>query len=177
MKILITGPQGSGKSTQADILSKKLGIAFINAGNLVREMSKEDSERGRSLKNDLEAGRLVDDNIIGDLVRTQISQPECKDGFVTDGYPRTINQIKIFDPEFDRVFYLEISDEEALRRLLKRGRADDTLAVINERLKWYHEQTKPLLEFYQSKGILEKINGEMSIEEVAQEIEERLQNV
>lgn len=174
MKIVITGPQGSGKTTQAEILAKKLGLCFIGTGDLLRDLAEKKSQLGEKIEETLNSGELADDRIVTGLVRGKIESSICSKGFVTDGYPRTFSQHQLYDPGFDKVFYLKISDGEAERRLLKRGREDDTSALIKERLSWYHEQTQPLLDYYQKQGKLVTINGESSIEKVSQEIMDRL---
>lgn len=175
-RILITGPQGSGKSTQAKILAKKLGIGLINAGALVRSFAEEDTPESREVREDMEKGILVDDRVTGRLVRQKVAEFD-KEGFVVDGYPRSLEQLSIFDPQFKEVFYLNISDEEAIKRLIPRGREDDTPEAITERLKVYHELTEPVLDHYRNLGILNEIDGRESIPEIALRIEKEVEEV
>lgn len=174
MKILITGPQGSGKTTQAEILAKKLNLPFIGAGELLRQFVENGGEGSASVKADLEDGELVDNNIIAQLMKSELSKEDCQKGFVIDGYPRAFSQLQLFAPEYDQVFYLKLSDEEAKKRLLLRGREDDNPEAIEERLKWYHEETRPVLEYYQQNGKLTTVDGDRSVKEVAAEIEGKL---
>lgn len=182
MKILITGPQGSGKTTQAQVLVKKLGACFIGAGDLLRKFAEGDSKDAKMIKTAVENGQLVDDQIIARLVKEKVNREECGQGIVTDGYPRTWSQHELYDPGFDRVFYLDVPDEEVEKRLLDRGRDDDTPELIRERLSWYHKRTKPLLEYYKNLGKLIIINAsqplgvsdEQSINRIAVEIEEKV---
>lgn len=176
MKLLFIGPQGSGKSTQAKIIAEKLGICYISTGDLFRQIAQEDSDLGLQVKELLNQGKLVGDDIVVELVKKKLLQPECQKGFITDGYPRTLVQHELFDPGFDQVFYLKISDETAQKRLLARGRADDSPKIIKERLNAYYQQTQPLLDYYQKLGSLVVIDGEKSIEDIEKEIEEKVKN-
>lgn len=171
MKILVTGPQGSGKTTQAEILAKKLGLCLIEVGDMLREMAKKGDPWSLEIRKTLDEGQLVDDQMVSNLVKKRLSEVDCQKGLVSDGYPRTFAQHRNFDIGFDKVLYLKISEEEIVKRLLSRGRKDDTLSAIQERLAWYEEETKPLLNYYQERGILITINGERSAQEVTQEIE------
>lgn len=159
MKILLIGPQGSGKSTQAGILAESLGVPKITLGDIFRQITTEESEEGRRIKAILDSGQLVDDVTAANLIRNRLNQPDTKDGFVLDGYPRTLQQANIFDPEFDKVIYLNVPKEEVVKRLMERGRLDDTPELINRRLDAYYQQTEPLLEHYKQKDILAEING------------------
>src|SRR3989304_10295482 len=158
-KILLIGPQGSGKSTQAKLLAEYLRIPAIATGDIFRTLVQADNDMGRKLKNILSEGKLVDDSITCEIVRQRLSQSDCRSGFVMDGYPRTIEQMKIFDPEFDKVFYLNVLEEEVIKRLMARGREDDTEQLIKTRLDLYNKQTKPLLDYYRNLGILSEIDG------------------
>lgn len=170
MKILFIGPQGSGKSTQAKLLSEYLNIPFVSTGDVFRDISKEDTEYGRVVKGFLDAGKLVSDDVVSKLVRQTLSHPEYQNGFILDGYPRTFNQVTYFDPGFDKVFYLELDDETAKKRLLERAREDDTDDLIAERLKIYHQLTDPIIDYYQKAGVFKTIDANLSIEEIQQEI-------
>lgn len=182
MRILVAGPQGSGKTTQAKILAEKLGVCFISTGDLMRELSAEDTEEGKLVKSSLEKGALVDDQIAADALRREIESDRCRQGFVSDGFPRHLGQLEYFDPQFDKVIYLDVPDEEVIKRLLARGRADDTLPLILERLSIYHGQTEPVLNLYESQGKLVRIDGsqaagmtgEQSIEQIAAAIAEKM---
>lgn len=174
MKILIVGPVGSGKTTQAKLLADYLGIPSLGMGQVLREMAKENSPQGQSLKEDLDKGKLADDAIVAKIARERIAEEDCQNGFIFDGYPRSLTQIKLFDPGYDRVFYLDISDTVAEQRLLARGRDDDTPEIIKERLRIYHQETEPLLEFFEKQGILQKIDGGGTIEEIQERIRQNL---
>ncbi|TSC87357.1 MAG: adenylate kinase [Microgenomates group bacterium Gr01-1014_7] len=163
MKILLIGPQGSGKSTQGKLLARFLGLPYISTGDIFRQM-------GGKIKEVLDQGRLVDDEVASKIVEEKLIEPEYGKGFIFDGYPRTLEQIKLFDPEFDKVFFLDLADEEAIKRLLARGRTDDTRELITQRLKAYHEQTDPILGYYRQRGKLYHIDGVGSIEEIQQKI-------
>lgn len=174
MKILFIGSQGSGKSTQAELLEQFLGIPRISTGDIFRKIIQEDSDEGKRIKQILDSGQLVDDATTAEIVRKRISEETFKNGFIMDGYPRTLEQINIFDPGFDKVLYLKLPDEEAVRRLLVRGREDDTEESIAQRLRLYHEQTDPILGYYGKQGLLIEIDGLGSIEEIQQRIREQL---
>ena len=169
-KILLIGPQGAGKSTQAKLLSQYLGIPFISTGDIFREISSEDSPEGIRIREILGQGRLVDDKTVSEMVQKKLGQDSFKNGFIIDGYPRTLEQINYFDPTFDKVLYLNLSDEEATKRLLNRGREDDTEDLIANRLKQYHDLTDSIIDYYEKKGILKEINGSKSIIDVAKDL-------
>lgn len=158
-KILLIGSQGSGKSTQAKLLSQFLKVPLVSTGDIFRNLSNQDTDQGKSVKQILDEGRLIDDETTSQIVQERLSEEDCQNGFIMDGYPRNIVQANIFDPNFDKVFYLRVPEEVVLERLLKRGRADDTKDSIKIRLGIYYEQTEALLENYKNKGILVEIDG------------------
>lgn len=166
IKILLIGPQGSGKSTQGTLLAPYLKVPYISPGDIFREISTKDSKEGKRIKKILDEGRLVDDETTSNLVRKRVEQADCQNGFILDGYPRTLTQIKLFNPDFDKAFYLKITDTEATKRLLKRVRRDDTPQLIAERLKNYYEQTDPILKNLEQKGLLITIDGSGTIEQI-----------
>lgn len=174
MKILLIGPQGSGKSTQAKLLSQHLRIPFVSTGEIFRKFAAEDSEEGERIKAILDQGKLVDDETVSHLAEEMLKDQEYQNGFILDGYPRTLRQRQLFDPQFDKVIYLKLSDQEIMDRLLKRGREDDTEELIKTRLDLYKLQTQPLLDYYAALGILTEINGDGSIEEVQSHIRDVL---
>lgn len=171
MKILMIGPQGSGKSTQAELLSKFLNIPKISTGDIFRELSKEVSEEAKRVKEILSQGKLVDDETTAAIVRKRVQK---ENGFILDGYPRNIHQIELFDPDFDKVIYLNVPRKEAVKRLLARKRADDSEELINKRLELYDLQTQPLLNYYQKQGKLVEVSGMGDINQIHYEIQKFL---
>ncbi len=184
MRILIAGPQGSGKTTQAKKLSEKLGYLFIATGDILREEAKHDTSEGRALKETMRQGGIANDEITAKLVASKIKDSNGN-GLIMDGFPRRLSQLEYFDPGFDRVVYLEVPDEEVTGRLLSRGRADDKPEIISERLKLYHMLTEPVLDYYQRQGKLLRIDAkqdpddsdEQSIEKVAEKIEKKIKDI
>ena len=174
MKILLIGPQGSGKSTQAKMLGEFLNIPVISTGDIFRNLIQENSDIGRMLNGILTEGRLVDDQTTCKIVKERLSQPDYRQGFIADGYPRTVEQVQIFDPKFDKVFHLDVPEEEVIKRLLARAREDDTEELIKTRLDLYNRQTEPLLDYYQNMGILTEIDGIGSVEDIQQRIRDSL---
>lgn len=174
MKILLIGPQGSGKSTQAKLLAEYLNLPKITLGDIFRKLSQEDSKEGQRIRNILEQGQLVDDQTAAAVVRTRLNEDDCQNGFVLDGYPRTIEQRQIFDPGFDKVFYLDVPEEEVIKRLLARGRADDTYELIKRRLDLYYQQTQPLLDYYKQGNKLIEITGIGDIQNIQDEIKKSI---
>ncbi|MDO8570087.1 MAG: nucleoside monophosphate kinase [Candidatus Daviesbacteria bacterium] len=174
MRILITGKAGSGKTTQAKILAKKLSLCFIGAGEIFRNKSLEENQIGKTLKKDLEKGILIDNKIASELIKEKVQNSSCPFGYIFDGYPRDLDQLQYFDPQFDKVIVLEVSDETLTERLTKRGRFDDTEEAINKRLEIFQTETSAVINHYQNLGIVLKIDGEKSEEEVSEEIEEKI---
>ncbi|MBI2007158.1 MAG: nucleoside monophosphate kinase [Candidatus Blackburnbacteria bacterium] len=178
MNIIILGPQGSGKSTQAQLLSQELNLPLLDVGSLLRLKAQEETEAGRKIKGLVERGELVDDLTTTALLREELSGKKYEEGFVMDGAPRTVNQARLLEGivKPDKVFYLAVPDEVNTERLIKRGRQDDTPKIIETRLKLYHENTQPALDYYKEKVILEKVDGTKTQDEVFQEILRRIKN-
>lgn len=166
MKVLLIGPQGSGKSTQASLLAEYLKIPKISTGDIFREMPE--------VKEILAAGKLVDDEATAGIVRKRLQESDAQNGFILDGYPRNITQKDLFDPGFSSVIYLKVPDLEVTKRMMARGRADDTLESIKTRLGLYYEQTQPLLDYYKDLGLLIEIDGTGSVEEIQDEIKKSI---
>ncbi len=163
MNIIIMGPQGSGKTTQADLLAKKLYLQHIQTGQIYRQVAKEDSPLGRKIKIVLETGKLVDDQTTLQVVDKHLS--EIKTGLAIDGFPRTLVQAQRSLFPVDKVVYLNVSDSQAIQRLTLRGREDDTKELIAERLKLYHRVTEQILDYYRHLGKLIEIDGSGTIEQ------------
>lgn len=173
MKIIFLGSQGSGKSTQAKILAEKLSAPYLEMGQIFRERAKDANQEAQEIRKALEAGNLVPDRIAVKTLKDKLEKVGQK-GYVLDGYPRNLAQLEGFNDRVDKVFYIKVSDEEGIRRLMLRKREDDTPEVLKRRLELYHQQTEPLLAHFRNLNNLEEINGEQEIEEIAQEIEKRI---
>ena len=177
MKLILIGIQGAGKSTQGNILSEKLGIPYLSSGHIFREMAKEKTKLGRFLKETLNAGFLVPDDKTIAIVEEYLGHAEYNNGYILDGFPRTVEQAEAFSNGVEGVVYLKVSDKEALWRLAGRDdgdRADNTLQAIKKRIALFHEKTEPVIEYYRSKGKLVEIDGEQDIEAITAEILEKL---
>ena len=177
MKIILIGIQGSGKSTQGNLLSEKLHVSYLSTGHIFRLLAKEKSTHGRYIKEVMNAGYLIPDNKTLAIVEEYLGRLEYKEGYILDGFPRTLTQAKAFKNGIDAVIYLKVSDEEALKRLSYRNgenREDETPSAIHKRIGLFHKLTKPVLDFYRAKGILAEIDGEKSIQEIHKEIIKRV---
>ena len=170
MKVLFVGPQGSGKSTQARLLSEYLKVPFISTGDIFRQIADQDTPSATQVREVLASGKLVDDQSTSKIVQERLTQADCGNGFILDGYPRTTQQIRFFDPGFDMVFYLKLNDIDAKKRMLGRGRSDDTPELIDERLRVYHQLTDPIIEYYSNKGLVKEIDANQNIEGIQTEI-------
>jgi len=172
MKIILIGIQGAGKSTQGNILSKKLSVPYLSTGHIFRDMAKEKTKIGRYLKEVMNSGALVPDNTTLEIVSEYLTRPEYEKGYIMDGFPRTSTQAKAFENGIDKVIYLKVSDKEALWRLSYRTdeREDDTLAALRKRIELFHEVTRSVIEFYRKNGKLTEVDGEKKIEEINKEI-------
>lgn len=172
MKIILIGIQGSGKSTQGNLLSEKLHIPYLSTGHIFREMAKEKTPVARYIKETMNAGFLIPDEKTLPIVTEYLSRPEYKDGYILDGFPRTATQAEEFTNGVNYVVYLDVSDREALWRLSYREdeREDETLLALRKRIELFHKVTMPVLEYYRQKGILIEINGEKDIQEIHEEI-------
>jgi adenylate kinase len=188
LNILLLGPQGSGKGTQAKLISAHYGVPHIATGDMLREAIATGSELGRQVEPILERGELVPDGLMISVIRDRLSRTDTADGFVLDGFPRTMAQAGALDMmlrELGRgltiVFELQLSDEDAVARLLRRAqledRADDTPDAIRTRLTRYHEETRPVIEHYRATGNLVGIHADRSIPEVFKEIQEALDHL
>lgn len=173
MKIILIGIQGAGKSTQGNLLSKKLDIPYLSTGHIFRTMAQEKTPVGRYIKEVMNAGFLIPDDKTMEIVSEYLSRPEYEKGYILDGFPRTIGQAKAFSNGVNAVVYLHVSDREALWRLSFRdqgGREDETLTALRKRIELFHKFTEPVLDFYRKKGILFEVDGEKHIDDITKEI-------
>ena len=204
MKLILLGAPGAGKGTQAEILCKKLGIPTISTGNILRAAIKDGTPTGLKAKSYIDAGALVPDEVIIGIVHERLAQPDCQNGYILDGVPRTIAQAEALEKagiQFDAVVSIEISEEEILSRMSGRRvcgacgssynvvaipprvegicdncggkliqRKDDTPETVRERLKVYHTETEPLVDFYRQRGLLRPVRSAGTKDETTQAI-------
>ncbi|NLW14030.1 MAG: adenylate kinase [Trueperella sp.] len=180
-RLLIVGPPGAGKGTQAKNVSEDLGITWISSGELFRETIRSGSELGNVIASYIDNGNLVPDEITDVMVENHLDAIDPKNGFLLDGYPRTLDQVdalermlEAHDAPLDAVIELQIPDEEIIGRLLSRaekeGRKDDTEDVIRHRIAVYHAKTEPLLNVYRERGLLVGVHGLGTIDEVRERL-------
>lgn len=180
-RLVIVGPPGAGKGTQAAGVSQRLDIPWISTGQAFREAIASGSELGELIASYINAGNLVPDELTDQLVASRLDATGAKNGFLLDGYPRTLAQVEALDrmleerqAPLDAVIELDFPDEAIVDRLLKRaeveGRQDDTEEVIRHRIEVYHEKTQPLLDLYRKRGIVVPIDGRGTIDEVRERL-------
>ena len=183
MNLIFLGPPGSGKGTQAKLLAEKFNLLHISTGQLLRDEVKKDTDKSKAIKSYLDRGEFVPFDTILELMEEKILG--ASQGFILDGAPRNLSQAQHLDWFFTKndiqikkVIFLSLTDQEATQRLLKRAqkenRSDDDPQIIKNRLKEYHRQTKPLIEFYQDKDLLLKIDASPDIETIHQDIVQKL---
>ncbi len=185
--IVLMGAPGAGKGTQAKLLQERLGIPQVSTGDLFRYNLKNDTELGRLAKGYMEAGELVPDSVTVAMVKDRLSQDDAASGAILDGFPRSPAQAEAFadilsemEDGVDLVPVVHVDKEELVRRLLKRaeleGRADDNEETIRTRMRVYEESTAPLIDFYEAKGLVQRINGQQSVEDVSAELLQAVQD-
>jgi adenylate kinase len=172
VRILIVGPPGAGKGTQAAVLSVELNVPHISSGDLFRAHVDGKTELGRQVKQYLDSGALVPDELTNEMVRNRLAEADCRSGFLLDGFPRTVAQAQVLaemlddlDCALDTVLELDVSEDVVVQRLLARGREDDIEGVIRHRQRVYREETLPLLDFYSD--LLVTVPASGSVQEVA----------
>ena len=188
LNVLLLGPQGAGKGTQAKRISAEYGIPQIASGEILRAEMAAGTELGRRVQEVYDRGDLVSDDLMIELIRNRLGQPDTEAGFILDGFPRTTVQAEALDSMFSDIgrsfnvaFALQIPDEVAFERLRRRaeveGRADDTDEAIKRRLDNYHRETEPLIEHYRTRGNLVPIRGNRTENEVFADIQAALEQV
>lgn len=187
MNLIFLGPPGAGKGTQAARVQKAHGLVQLSTGDMLRAAVAEGSELGRQVKDIMARGDLVPDDIVVKIIADRIDQPDARNGFILDGFPRTVAQAEALDKmlaekgmKLDAVIEIRVDDSILLDRIRKRAaetggeRADDNEETLKKRLQVYHEQTAPLIPYYESQGKLIVVDGMKPIDEVTREIEEKI---
>ncbi|OGK44026.1 hypothetical protein A2957_01660 [Candidatus Roizmanbacteria bacterium RIFCSPLOWO2_01_FULL_38_11] len=173
MKLVLIGIPGAGKSTQGNLLSKQLNVPYLSTGHIFRNIAKDKTDIGRYVKETMSAGHLIPDERTVPIVEDYLSRKEYQKGYILDGFPRTLLQAKKFKNGVDKVIYLNLTDKEALWRIAYRNdemRDDQTVTAMKKRIDIFHSVTRPVIDFYDKKGILATIDGTKSIKEVNKEI-------
>lgn len=185
MNLILLGPPGAGKGTQAKRLVDERGFAQLSTGDMLRAAVSAGTELGVKAKAIMDAGDLVSDDIVVGMIAERIQQPDCKDGFILDGFPRTVAQAEALDKmldakglAIDHVFEMQVNEEILFDRIRQRisetpeaeRRSDDTEDTLRKRLVVYREQTAPIIPHYKSKGALKSVDGMAAIEDVAAEL-------
>ena len=172
MQIILFGPPGCGKGTQASFIADALSIPHLSTGDMLRSAVSSKSEIGLKAKEIMENGGLVSDEIVLSIVKERISNNDSKKGFILDGFPRTINQAEGLDlllnksQKIDCVLRIKVDQEDIIKRLISRGRSDDKPEIIKNRFKSYNSETQPLIPFYEERKILFNIDGMQEVEKV-----------
>ncbi|MFD3705000.1 adenylate kinase [Nocardia sp. NPDC058658] len=171
MRVVLLGPPGAGKGTQAVLLSEKLGVPHISTGDLFRANISQQTALGREAQKYMDAGDLVPSDVTNRMVEARVAEPDAANGFVLDGYPRTVDQgdalekiLEHHGTKVDAVLCFVVPESLLKERMLARGRADDTEEVIDNRLRVYREETEPLLEYYD--GLVVTVEGVGEVDEV-----------
>ena len=188
MRLLIMGPPGAGKGTQAGLIADHYNIPAISTGDIFRSMKTADTPLAHQVRAIMDSGGYVSDEVTNAIVLERLTQPDCRGGFLLDGYPRTLDQVKTLDAaldtkgtRLDAVISLVADVDEVVNRLLKRaqieGRTDDNEDTIRIRMREYAEKTAPLLDVYRQEGILVEVDGLGPIDEVSNRLFEALDKV
>jgi adenylate kinase len=188
MRLILMGPPGAGKGTQAKVVADRFDIPAISTGDIFRANVSKGTDLGVKAKEYMDAGEYVPDEITNLMVRNRIDEPDADPGFLLDGYPRTLQQVEELDGmikytghQLDAVVCLVVDEEELVSRLVDRaeteGRSDDTEDVVRRRQEVYAEQTEPLIEVYRGRGMLVEVDGMGEVDEVTQRVLAALQDV
>jgi adenylate kinase len=181
MRIVLLGPPGSGKGTQATMLVEQLGLPHISTGALLRNAAKRGTELGLQAKAITDKGELVPDDIMSDMIEDRLSRADVAKGFILDGYPRNVAQARALDIMLERLnmpadeaIHIDIDPETVIKRIAKRakeeGRSDDAVETVKNRMRVYAEQTAPVADYYAERGLLTRVLGEGPKEEILQRI-------
>ena len=182
MQLVLIGIQGAGKSTQGNLLSEKYNIPYLSSGHIFRQMAQSKTALGRWVKETINAGYLIPDDKTVEIVMEYLKRPEYKNGFILDGFPRTVPQAKafeVFTKGDEIVILIDVSDKEALWRISGRLdiREDETLKAIRKRIDLFHNKTSQVLDYYAERKHLAVVNGEQEVEAVFKDITEKIEQI
>lgn len=184
MRLVFIGPPGAGKGTQAAKIVDRFRIAHLSTGDMLRAARDAKTPIGLKADEFMSKGELVPDEVIIEIIRERLREPDCGDGYLLDGFPRTLGQAEALDAmlaasgtPLDVVLELRVPEEELFQRLSRRGRADDKPEVIRQRLVAYRNQTEPLLHYYQGKNLLRSVEGVGTVEEIFERLVKVLDSV
>jgi adenylate kinase len=177
MRLILLGPPGAGKGTQAEKLVDRLGIPQISTGDMLRQAREEQTELGKEAESYMKSGALVPDEVVVGIVRERLQADDCREGYILDGFPRSVAQAEALDATLanlgealSAVVSLTVPEEELVTRLLARKREDDNEEVIRERLKIYSQLTEPLIDYYRSRGVLREVEGVGTVDKIFERI-------
>jgi adenylate kinase len=188
MRLILMGPPGAGKGTQAKVVAEKFGVPAISTGDIFRKNVSEGTDLGVKAQQYMDAGEYVPDEITNLMVQNRIDEPDAEPGFLLDGYPRTLQQVEELDGmikytghQLDAVVCLTVDPDELVQRLLARaetdGRSDDTEDVVRRRQEVYAEQTEPLIDVYRDRNLLIEVDGMGDVDDVTKRIFDQLDDV
>jgi adenylate kinase len=175
MRLLFIGPPGAGKGTQAGKVAARLGIPHVSTGEMFRDHVARDTDLGREVDAIMKAGDYVPDELTVAMLRERIEEDDARNGYILDGFPRTAAQVEsldrlLGDNGLDRVVVFEVDEDELTERLLARGRADDTEETIRNRFHIYLDQTQPLIDIYEDRGVTVSVDGIGDVEEITERV-------
>ncbi len=188
MRVILMGPPGAGKGTQAARIAERFGIPAVSTGDIFRDNIKNRTELGQKVEEILASGAYVPDEVTNDIVRDRLAQPDASNGFLLDGYPRTTGQVDALDEmlavaghRLDAAVELTVDEDALVERLTNRageqGRADDSEEVVRERQALYRDETAPLIDLYHEHGVLLRVDGMGTVNEVTERVVRALEGV
>ena len=178
MRVIMLGGPGSGKSTYSKFITKHFQIPHVYTGDMMRSLAQQDTEIGRKVKSALDKGDYVDTKIVLDTLEARLQRKDTKRGYVLDGFPRSMQQVREMERRnigYDHVVFLDVAEDEVVRRLTSRGRADDKPDIIKNRIAVYKRETMPVIKHFENKILNIRVEGGEQIEDVAANIIDRLE--